>query len=69
MYAEMNNCTNEMCMVQQQQRVLVVETRGGGLGCRKCRRQLGGARVQAPITAQTCLSDLSSLDLTRETRY
>ena len=52
-----------------QQLILVMGTRGGGLGCRRCRRQQGGVHLQARVNAQTCLSDLSSLSLTRGTRY
>lgn len=68
MNTRLQTCTNEICMIQQQL-ILDVETRGGGLGCRRCRRQLGGVHLQARITAQTCLSDLSSLGLTRAIRY
>jgi hypothetical protein len=60
------NRGNEIGMMQQL--VSTVETRVYGLRCRRRRRQPGGVYLQAPIIAQTCWSDLSSLDLTRGIR-
>lgn len=60
------NRGNEIGMIQQL--VQAVETRVYALKSRTRRRQPSGVHLQAPIIAQTCWSDLSSLDLTRGTR-